>query len=152
MRFEYVEPFVACTMRVLGDVLQAPVARGEVSLVGSSGAGGDLAIAVPLFGDSEGNVELRMNTETAVNLSGRLNKTAETTLTPLGLDSLAELANMIAGNAVSALNDQGFDFILSSPHVLRESPGDAGTGLEAFCIPLATPCGDVTVQVTLKTH
>jgi chemotaxis protein CheX len=150
MRFEYIEPFVACTMQVLGSVMQAPVSRGEVSLAGDNGRSGDVAVAVPLFGDSEGNVELRMNAETAVSLSGHMNGNVGRDLTPLGLDTLAELANMIAGNAVSCLNDQGFDLTLSPPRILGEGPG--GMELEAFRIPLVTTFGQVTVQVTLKTQ
>lgn len=151
MRYEYIEPFVNSTMRVLGDVVRSGVTRGEVTLIEGGKPAGDLAIAVPLFGDSEGNVVLHMNTATAVSLCARLTGAGGDCITALGLDSLAELANMIAGNAVSALNDQGFDFSLRPPRALVGGHPDGEGGLETFRIPLSTDCGDVTLHVTLKT-
>jgi chemotaxis protein CheX len=151
MRLEYIEPFVVSTMRVMGSVMAAPVTRGEVLLAEDGPAWDDLIITVPLAGDSEGKVELCMNRATAASLVARLTGIPEAALTPYGLDSLSELANMIAGNAVSALNEEGFDFILAPPRAAPEAGGDIGTGLEAVRIPLATILGDVTVRVTLKT-
>jgi len=153
MRYDYIEPFVTSTIRVLGGVLQSNITKGEVSLTESGWPAGDLAIEVPLFGDSEGNVVLNMNTATAVKLSARLNGNAGTSLSPIGMDALSELINMIAGNAVSVLNDEGFDFTMSPPSILvRKNSGEQTSLLEVFRIPFLTDCGDVTIQVTLRTH
>jgi chemotaxis protein CheX len=153
MRFEYIEPFVNSTMRVLGGVIRSDVERGEISLTPGGAPAEDLAIAVRLFGDSDGNVVLHMNPATAANICARLTGSEAEAGTPLGMDSLSELANMIAGNAVSALNDEGFDFNLSPPRVVpRGNASGRDAGLEAFRIPLTTDCGEVTIHVTLKTH
>lgn len=54
-----------------------------------------------------GLVLLRMNTVTAVNICARLHETDFRSLTPLAVDTLSELANVIAGHAASFLNYQG---------------------------------------------
>lgn len=151
MRFEYIEPFAEATRKVL-DSMQCPNARrGEVTLVQESAISGDILIVVPLEGESPGNVVLNMDTRTALHVSGNMGAGDGRTLTPLTIDGVAELANMIAGNATSALNDMGFDLKVLPPVVIaRDTMKDVVSYLEVCHIPVTTDCGDVMVHVALK--
>lgn len=150
MRFDYVDPFVSTAMRVLAGALRTPVQRGDVSLTPDGRISGDVAIVVRILGDPEGNIILTMNTETALGACSALIGAECGSLTPLGMDALSELANMITGNAVSALNDLGFDFTVLPPLVIDNASTDGNMArIEALRIPLQTLCGEVIVNVAL---
>lgn len=153
MRYEYIEPFVASTIKVLDNVMQTDITQGEISLVMDDEISGDVAIIVRVKGDSEGHIILNMFSDTALNISNIMFGDHFETLTPMGMDSIAELANMIAGNATSALNDQGFDFTIYPPIIVRkEDLKNKSARIEAFQIPLFTEYGEIIMNVSLRTN
>jgi CheY-specific phosphatase CheX len=153
MRHEYIEPVVNACMGTLASVIRSDVKQGKVSAVPGEERAADIAVVVGLHGDSEGHIALHMGTVTAVNIAARLFETEFDALTPAGLDALAELANMVAGNVVSSLNERGFDFSMTPPRVLAagQAPGKAA-GPESFRIPFTTDCGEVTVQAAFHSR
>jgi chemotaxis protein CheX len=153
MRYEFIEPFVSTTVRVLDSVIHSDIAKGGVSLVSNEEITGDIAIVITLRNSSEGNIILNMDTATALNLCSVMNGAGFDSLTPLGMDSIAELANMIAGNAASALNDMGFKFDVSTPVVVTKDRirGERPFG-EMFQIPLFTEFGEITMNVSMRTN
>lgn len=153
MRYEYIEPFVLSTMKVLNSVFQSGVTKGNHALVKGDTLVGELAIIIRLGGDSEGSIILNMDTGTAVKICNLMNQTDFKTLTPLGMDSISELANVIAGNAASVLTDLGYPFKVSPPLVsTRDNLGDKIPNIEAFQIPLFTECGEITMNIALRTN
>jgi chemotaxis protein CheX len=153
MRYEYIEPFVASTIKVLDNVMQTDITQGEISLVMDDEISGDIAIIVRVKGDSEGHIVLNMYTDTALNISNIMFGDHFCTLTPMGMDSIAELANMIAGNATSALNDLGFDFKVYPPLIITKDDIKAKADkIEAFQIPLFTEYGEIIMNVALRTN
>lgn len=153
MRYEYIEPFVTSTIRVLDTVIQSDIAKGEISLVRGDEITEDIAIVVRLRGDSDGSIVLNMQTDTALRIGNIMFGDAFETMTPAVMDSIAELANMIAGNATSALNDLGFDFKVLPPLIIaRNELKGKMHEIEAFQIPLFTECGEITMNVALRTN
>jgi len=149
----YEAQLVGSTMGVFGRIIGSNVVRRQDFPGQDDTRSEDVAISVRLVGDSGGMVLLRMHTATAVKICARLHKTDFSSLTPLAADTLLELANMIAGHVACILNNQGFDFTLSIPHLgIRENSGNNSRKLEGLRIPLITDCGDVTIQVALKAH
>ena len=69
MRYEYIEPFVASTIKVLDNVMQTDITQGKISLVTEDEISGDVAIIVKVKGDSEGHIILNMYADTALNIS-----------------------------------------------------------------------------------
>lgn len=152
MRYEYIEPFMDSTIKVLDSVLQSDIAKGDISLVRGERINGDIAVVINLEGYSEGNIILNMDFDTAVRIFNIMNSADFETLTPLGMDTIAELANMIAGNAASTLNDMGFDFVLQPPMVIVKDDLKSQTqDAEIFQVPLFTECGEITMNVALRT-
>lgn len=151
MRYEYIEPFISSAIRVLDTVIQSDISRGEVALV-SGEPGGEVSVVIPLSGDAEGSIVLNMDSETALRISGVMNCEPFESLTPLVMDSIAELANMIAGNSASALNSLGHDFVVSPPAELcRRTYGGRPESREAFQIPLFTELGEIIMNIALRT-
>lgn len=151
MRYEYVEPFVNTTLRVLDRVIQCDITKGTASLVKGYKMNEDIAIIVMLQGDSEGSIVLSMPANTALRLCSVMFGEDFEILTPTGMDAIGELANMIAGNTASVLNDMGFDFTVSPPLVVTRTctPGKT-LDMEAFQIPLFTEYGEILMNVALR--
>lgn len=150
MRFDYVNPLISSTLWVLDRVLQPDVQTGAISLTQGGRPCGDVAIVVKINGESEGNLMLSMDSRTAARVSSRLHGAGGNASFP-DLDALAELANMIAGSAISALNDLGFDFSVLPPAVLADlQPDDARRDQEAMHVPLHTDCGEMAMDIVMS--
>lgn len=152
MRYEYIEPFVLSTIKVLNYVLPAGVTKGNHRLVKGGNLEADLAILIRIGGDSEGGIILQMDNSTALKLCNLMNETDFQSLPPLGRDSISELGNMIAGNATSVLMDLGYAFKVAPPLVLTRDDSLNEIPLwESFQIPLFTECGEITMNIALRT-
>ncbi len=150
MRYDYIDPLVTTTIRVLDNTIRGTFRRGDVTVLQGERMKGDVAVLVRISGDAEGDIILSMDTATALRICSSLFREEFQALTPRSMDALLELANMISGNAISALNDQGFDFTVSPPVVITKE-GGAGdlSGVESLQIPLFSDCGDMTMNVVL---
>ncbi|MBI5076451.1 MAG: chemotaxis protein CheX [Nitrospirae bacterium] len=153
MRYEFIGPFVSSTMQVLDKVVQCDITKGNLSLINSRDMSGEIAVMIEVQDHARGSIIVNMDRSTAVRISNVMNGEQADSLSALAMDSIAELANMIAGNAVSTLNDLGFDFKLRAPRFLtRENIDEDKSGLEIFQVPLFTECGEVTVNALLEGH
>ena len=66
-------------------------------------------------------------------------------------ETIFELANQVVGNAVSALNDQGFHFRVHPPMLLTSHEGDkTSEDVEALMICFETSLGNVFMNVALR--
>jgi chemotaxis protein CheX len=150
MRYDYIDPVVSTTLRVLGTAIPGTARRGEVTMLRGDQVRGEVSVVIGMTGDAEGDVVISMNTETALNVCSFLLGSKTDALDPNALDALGELGNMIAGNAVSALNDLGFDFSMKVPGVSADGGKRAGApDQEALQIPLASPCGEMNMNLIL---
>ena len=66
-------------------------------------------------------------------------------------ETIFELANQVVGNAISALNDQGFHFRVHPPLLLTAEQGDkTSEDTEALMILFETSMGNVFMNVALR--
>ncbi len=151
MRYDYIDPFVTTTLRVLGSTIRGTVRQGEITVLEGDRMKGDVGVQVKVTGDAEGEVILSMETATALRICTTLFGRDFTTLSPLSEDALMDLVNMITGNAVSALNDQGYDFAVSPPSVITRDRGvGPAQNVESMQIPIFSDCGEMTMNVVLS--
>src|SRR5438876_296753 len=65
-------------------------------------------------------------------------------------ETVCELANMVIGNSVTLLNDQGFHFKVFPPEVHMDETGLAGSAdTEALVICIETPCGNIYLNIAM---
>ena len=153
MKFEYIEPFVTSTMNVLKAILRSDIDKGDISLLRGYELTGDVAMVIPLNDESGESIMLNMGAETALSICSAMNNTTLESLDALGMDTIGEMANMIAGNAVSALNDRGFDFKVHPPQAIgRDAIARLTKGLELFQVPVLSQHGDITVNFIMRTN
>jgi CheY-specific phosphatase CheX len=66
-------------------------------------------------------------------------------------EAVCELANMVIGNAVTQLNDRGFQFKVFPPSLLTEEQCDkAGYDSEATILRFETPNGNVHLNISMR--
>ena len=161
MRYEYIEPIVAAAKKVLEQVTSGEVTSGDVALVKGDDLDSDVSVLISVKGDSEGSIVICLDTATATALCEVMNHDMCGALSngvcenpSLAMDTIAELSNMIAGNATSSLNELGFDFTVFPPNALVARPELVRkmSGLELFRVPLGTRCGEIAVNVALTTN
>jgi CheY-specific phosphatase CheX len=60
------------------------------------------------------------------------------------------MANMVIGNSVTLLNDQGFHFKVFPPEIHMDETGLAGSAdTEALVICIETPCGEIYLNIAM---
>ena len=65
-------------------------------------------------------------------------------------ETVCELANMVIGNSVTLLNDQGFRFKVFPPEIHMSEEGLAGNvDTEAMVICIETPCGEIYLNIAM---
>jgi len=65
-------------------------------------------------------------------------------------ETVCELANMVIGNSVTLLNDQGFHFKVFPPEVHMDETGLAGSAdTEALVICIETTCGNIYLNIAM---
>jgi chemotaxis protein CheX len=153
VKFEYIKPFVDSTIRVLDEVLQSDISKGKIALVNIDEIYGEIVIVIKVEGDSDGDIVLNMDNETAVNISNIMLGERSESLDTMSMDAISELANMMAGNAASALTDNGFEIRIAPPLIVaRDAIIKKMSGLEIFQVPLYTESGEITMNAVLRVN
>ena len=153
MRYEYIEPIVAATKKVLEQVTGGEVSSGDVGLVKGDDLDSDVSILISVKGDSEGCIIVSLDRATVTQVCVIMNGMFCDCTALLEMDTIAELSNMIAGNATSSLNDLGYDFAVLPPSVVTQTEiGRKTAGIEIFQVLLSTRCGEITINVALTTN
>lgn len=153
MQVDQVHPFVDSVRAVLGEVVGGPVQAGPLQLLEIPAPCRGVAAIVGLAGEVEGRLVLDMDRETALRLAARMNGEPILTLSPLARDTLAELASMMAGRAVTTLHDRGFRLKPTPPLLMvgeNMTMTSLSATLEALVIPLETGLGEVVVNVAVR--
>ena len=151
MRVEYINPFVESAFSVLSEVIEGDVERGELYLKATSQPVLGVAAIIGLTGDVEGRVLLDMDLSTAIAIASTMNSEELKELDDLGKATIAELANMISGQAVTKLHELGFNFDLSPPALITgENMVVTDNGVEALIVPLRLPEGKLEINVAVR--
>ncbi len=155
MRVEYINPFVESAYSVIQEVLGVEVDRGDLYLKSSSMPVLGVAAIVGLAGDVEGRVLFDMGRETALNVANDMLKSMEMdqidSLNDMGRATITELANMITGQAVTKLHNQGFKFDLTPPAIFTgDNMEVSDPGVEALIVPMNIPQGKIEINVAIR--
>jgi|SRR5690348_15953382 len=150
MRIELIQPFINATDAVLAEMLPGPAQMSDVSMDEEVYRRKGVAASIAIRGDIEGRVIFDLEAETALRVAsvlaaGEINPTEQ-----LARETVCELANIIVGNAVTLLNDQGHSFKVFPPNVHTAETGySGGPYSEALVMCFETPSGKVFLNIAL---
>jgi chemotaxis protein CheX len=152
VRYTYIRPFTDAARVILEQVLSSRIAAGDIQLSATTVASRGVTTIVGITGESDGRVLFDMAPACALRIAEAMNGETIAELDRLGQDTLAELASMIAGRAVTILNDAGHKLQVSPPTLLiGDNLTISNFELETLIVPLETSVGEVVVNVAFTT-
>jgi CheY-specific phosphatase CheX len=150
MRMELIQPFINAADAVFAESLQAPTKIADLSMDENTYRRKGVAALVTIKGDIEGRVILDLAPEVAMRVASQLAGAALPESEQIVRETVCELANMVIGNSVTLLNDQGFRFKVFPPEIHMNEEGLAGSvDTEAMVLCIETPCGEIYINIAM---
>lgn len=150
-RVELVAPFVEAAARVLMQACGETAGKGQLYRVRSPQTTNDISALIAITGAVAGLVVYSMTMETALNLAGKMMGEELAELDPIAQSAIAELANMITGQAGIGLERNGYPSDMSPPVLLMGHGSSIATfNLTRLVVPLVVSSGEFSIDVAIK--
>lgn len=150
MKMDLIQPFINAADAVLAETLQCNTRVGDMTMEEESYRRKGIAAVVTVRGDIEGRVIFDIDPETATRIASTLAGQPVAQSDSIVHETICELANLVIGNAVTALNDQGFRFKINPPALHHEELGFKGSeDTEALVMFFETPAGNVFMNIAM---
>lgn len=151
MKMELIQPFINAADAVLSESLACSFSVADISMGEQAYERHATAAMVEITGDIEGRVILDVEDSTAMKVacsSAGMEMEADPQIIR---EAVAELANLVIGNAVTTLNDQGFHFRVHPPVEHPAQHGFSGSeDMEALVMDFSSPAGRVFLNVAVR--
>ncbi|HEY6306319.1 MAG TPA: chemotaxis protein CheX [Candidatus Angelobacter sp.] len=151
MRMELIQPFINAADAVLAETLQSRTRIGDVTMDEEAYRRKGIASLVTIKGDIEGRIIFDIDSPTAAKVASYLAGVPVPESEEMARETVCELANMVIGSAVTALNDQGFRFKIQPPVVHMEALGEKSSeDQEALVMCFDTDSGNVFMNIAMR--
>jgi chemotaxis protein CheX len=150
MRMELIQPFINAADAVFSESLGGPTNIVDLNMDENSYRRKGVAALIAIRGDIEGRVILDLSPEVAIKVASFLAGSEVPSGEQVVRETVCELANMVIGNSVTLLNDQGFRFKVFPPEIHMSEEGLAGSAdTEAMVICIETQCGEIFLNISM---
>jgi chemotaxis protein CheX len=150
MRMELIQPFINAADAVFAESLQGPTKIVDLEMDEDAYRRKGVAALIAIKGDIEGRVILDLSPEVAMKVANQLAGSEVEASDQVVRETVCEMANMVIGNSVTLLNDQGFHFKVFPPEIHMDETGLAGSAdTEALVICIETPCGNLYLNIAM---
>lgn len=151
MKMELIQPFINAADAVLAETLQCTTRIGDVNMDEEPYRRKGMAALISIQGDIEGRVILDTDNATAATIAAALMGSPVEESTAVVQETIFELSNLVIGNAVTTLNDQGFRFKINPPELHTSDEGMSGSeDTEALVMCFDTPKGSVFMNIAMR--
>lgn len=151
MKMELIQPFINAADAVLAGTLRCNTRIGDVSMDEVVYRRKGMAALVNVSGDIEGRMIVDIEPPTAAKLASALAGMEVAESDEMVRETVSELANLVIGNAITSLNDQGFRFKIHPPEVHTAEEGFPGSeDTEALVMFFETPAGNVYMNIAMR--
>lgn len=150
MKIELIQPFINSTDAVLAEMLRGEVEVTTVAMNEEVYKRKGVAASVAIRGDIVGHIIFDLEPETARRVAAALAGEEVDAGEAMASETVCELANIVVGNAVTLLNDQGYSFKVTPPLVHTSETGFAGNiQSEALVMCFNTPSGKAYLNIAM---
>lgn len=151
-RLELIAPFVEAAARVIQQECGESVTRGELHRVRSPQTTRDVSVLIAVTGNVAGLVIYSMPLATACQFgSSMMGEPVNDLQDPIAQSAIAELANMITGQASIALERNGYPSDMSPPVLLLGQGSSIATfNLTRLVVPLMVSFGEFAIDIAIK--
>jgi chemotaxis protein CheX len=151
MKMELIQPFINAADAVLAEALQCPTHVGDVTMDEEAYRRKGVASVVTIKGDIEGRIIFDIDPPTAAKVASYLAGEPMAASDDVARETVCELANMVIGNSVTLLNDQGYTFKVFPPEIHASDEGLAGSqDTEAMVLAIETTCGNIFLNIAMR--
>ena len=151
MRMDLIQPFINAADAVFAESLKGPTTIGDLSMEEGAYRRKGIAALIAIKGDIEGRIILDLAPEVASRVASILTGCPVTENDQIIRETVCELANMVIGNSVTLLNDQGYTFKVFPPEVHTSDEGLAGSvDTEAMVLAIGTSCGSIFLNIAMQ--
>jgi chemotaxis protein CheX len=153
MKMDLIQPFIGSLDAVLAEMMQSPATIADLAMEEEGYRKKGLAAVVTFKGQIEGRIVLDMEPRAAAKVASYLAGAEVDPGEQIVREAVCELANMVIGNAVTQLNDRGFQFKVLPPSLLiEEQCAKAEHDSEATILCFDTACGKVYLNIAMQYH
>jgi len=150
MKMELIQPFINAADAVFAESLNGPTTIGDLSMEENTYRRKGVAALIAIKGDIEGRIILDLAPEVAVKVASVLAGAEVAASEQVVRETVCELANMVIGNSVTLLNDQGYKFKVFPPEIHMNDEGLTGShDTEALVLSIDTPCGEIFLNIAM---
>jgi chemotaxis protein CheX len=150
MRMELIQPFINAADAVLAQSLNCNTRINDVSMSENAYRRKGLAARISVTGDIEGRIILDLEPDMAAKVASALAGYEVPADDDIVRETICELANLVIGNAVTSLNDQGYQFKVHPPEFhTAEEGARSSEDVEALVMSFGTPAGSVFMNVAM---
>lgn len=151
MNVKFLNPFVIAAHDILRIEMRETVERGELRLETGAYRTEDATVIISLVGALNGTVFYSMSNESAIHFASVLMGERFDALDELVQSGIAELGNVITGQASMRLADAGYESNISTPSLILGRDASIST-LEypRLVVPLTTSIGSLTIHLSLR--
>jgi chemotaxis protein CheX len=144
-------PFVEAFFEVLPNFGFTEIKRGDLSLKDKLVAGMDVTALIGLSKDLRGNVAYGMDQTTAQNIASMMMMgTPVEELDGMAQSAIAEMANILASNAVIALEREGLSVNISPPALITGDKVVVVSRVKTLAIFIRTEAGPIEANIGLE--
>jgi chemotaxis protein CheX len=150
MKMELIQPFINAADAVLAETLQCATKIADLTMDEEIYRRKGIAALIVIKGEIEGRVILDLEPRVAVKVASYLAGAQVEESEQIVGETVCELANMVIGNSVTLLNDQGFRFKVFPPELHTSEEGLAGSlDTEALVLCFETPSGNAFMNIAM---
>lgn len=151
MKVEYINPFVSASFTVLETVLGNKPVKGQLAIQPCSFTSQQLNVVCGVSGQVAGQVIYGMSLSTADRVASTMLGEPIKIFDQLAASAIAELGNMISGNAMLGLSEQGIICDITPPTMIRGTKIEINTlSIPAIVLPLKTEQGELFISIGLQ--
>ncbi len=151
MKVQYINPFIDAAGRVIEMVLGMAPSKGQLSMLPSVFTSQQCNVITGVTGQVQGQVIYGMSLITADKVASAMLGQPVRTFDQLAASAIAELGNMITGNASVLLSEAGFACDITPPSIVRGTNVKMSTlAIPALVVPLCMELGEIELMVCLK--
>ncbi|MEO0531346.1 MAG: chemotaxis protein CheX [Planctomycetota bacterium] len=151
MKVEHINPFLKAVTNTFSTMLQADARRGDLELGDAKNRQYPISGLIGLSGKASGMVVINLSTEVALKAASAMLMDDITEVNDDVLDAVGELANMIAGQAKTDLEQ--YDLSVSLPNVITGENHCVRfpSTTPPLAVPFDTDFGPIRLEVGLET-
>jgi chemotaxis protein CheX len=148
---KYLNPFIEAAVEVLQAECQVEAKKGNLSMQKLALTADDITVMLSLVGEVQGVVLYGLSTEAGLGLVSRVMGQEFTEMDNLAQSGIAELGNVITGQATIKLSEAGFASNISPPTLIQGKGTQISTlDFDRIIVLLNTEVGDFTVHLALR--